>query len=345
MTPIDASLQPEQSRTSDDSHDNSPPLLEVHELKKYFPQHGGLFGRVKNYVKAVDGVSFTLSRGRTLGLVGESGCGKSTLGRAILYLQPPTSGQVRLEGQRIDEMGSAGLRAARRNMQIIFQDPYASLSPRRTVAQIIREPLDVQRIGSSSERRERVEALLNIVGMRRNALNRYPHEFSGGQRQRIGIARALALNPKFIVADEPVSALDVSVQSQVLNLIDKLKADRDISFLFISHDLAVIQHVSDDVAVMYLGKIVEQASAQDIYANPQHPYTRALLSAIPVPDPARKAQRIVLAGDVPSPLNPPAGCSFNTRCPVATDLCRTHAPQLKPSKAKAAHFVACHLVD
>jgi oligopeptide/dipeptide ABC transporter ATP-binding protein len=260
-------------------------------------------------------------------------------------LQPPTSGHVRLEGQRIDQLDRAGLMAARRNMQIIFQDPYASLSPRRTVAQIVREPLDVQRIGTAAERRERVESLLNIVGMRQNALNRYPHEFSGGQRQRIGIARALALNPKFIVADEPVSALDVSVQSQVLNLIDKLKADRDISFLFISHDLAVIQHVSDDVAVMYLGKIVEQASARDIYANPQHPYTRALLSAIPVPDPARKAQRIVLEGDVPSPLNPPAGCPFHTRCPVAVSRCAAEVPEFKHHTGSANHQVACHLVD
>jgi oligopeptide transport system ATP-binding protein len=334
MSPTEARSKPEQK--------DAPPLLEVHELKKYFPQRGGLFGRAQQQVKAVDGVSFTLERGKTLGLVGESGCGKSTLGRAILYLQPPTSGQVRLEGRYIGELNRAELMAVRRDMQIIFQDPYASLSPRRTVAQIVREPLDVQRIGTAAERRERVESLLNIVGMRQNALNRYPHEFSGGQRQRIGIARALALNPKFIVADEPVSALDVSVQSQVLNLIDKLKADRDISFLFISHDLAVIQHVSDAVAVMYLGKIVEQASARDIYANPQHPYTRALLSAIPVPDPTRKSQRIVLQGDVPSPLNPPAGCAFHTRCPIATDVCRTDAPQLKPTESEGDHFVACH---
>ena len=331
-----------ETRSQSDQSDTSQPLIEVSELTKYFPKRGGLFGWAQQFVKAVDGVSFTLNRGRTLGLVGESGCGKSTLGRAILYLQPPTSGQVLLEGQPIGELDRAGLMGARRDMQIIFQDPYASLSPRRTVAQIVREPLDVQRIGSSAERREQVESLLNIVGMRQNTLNRYPHEFSGGQRQRIGIARALALNPKFIVADEPVSALDVSVQSQVLNLIDKLKADRDISFLFISHDLAVIQHVSDDVAVMYLGKIVEQASAREIYANPQHPYTRALLSAIPVPDPTRKAQRIVLEGDVPSPLNPPAGCPFHTRCPVATDLCRTDAPQLKSTVDDGAHLVACH---
>jgi oligopeptide/dipeptide ABC transporter ATP-binding protein len=230
-------------------------------------------------------------------------------------------------------------------MQIIFQDPFASLSPRRTVAQIVREPLDAHRIGSVGERRERVDELLGIVGMRRNALNRYPHEFSGGQRQRIGIARALALNPKFIVADEPVSALDVSVQSQVLNLIARLKEERGISFLFISHDLAVIQHVSDEVAVMYLGKIVEQASADAIYLKPQHPYTQALLSAIPVPDPTRKSKRIVLEGDVPSPLNPPPGCPFHTRCPVAADRCRTEIPELRQSRSGRGHRVACHFAD
>ena len=328
-----------------DEINSAQALIEVQDLKKYFPQRGGLFGRVQGYVKAVDGVSFSLDSGRTLGLVGESGCGKSTLGRAILYLQPPTSGQVRMEGQRIDELDRAGLLARRRDMQIIFQDPYASLSPRRTVAQIVREPLDVHRIGSKAERRERVESLLHTVGLRRNALNRYPHEFSGGQRQRIGIARALALNPKFIVADEPVSALDVSVQSQVLNLIAKLKADHGISFLFISHDLAVIQHVSDDVAVMYLGKIVEQASVREIYTDPQHPYTRALLSAIPVPDPSKKSLRIALQGDVPSPLNPPSGCPFHTRCPVAIARCSTEIPAFKHRAGSPTHLVACHLAD
>ena len=328
-----------------DQIDSAQALIEVQDLRKYFPRRGGLFGRVQGYVKAVDGVSLEICRGRTLGLVGESGCGKSTLGRAILYLQPPTSGQVRLEGQRIDELDRAGLQAMRRDMQIIFQDPYASLSPRRTVAQIVREPLVVHRIGSKAERRERVESLLHTVGMRRNALNRYPHEFSGGQRQRIGIARALALNPKFIVADEPVSALDVSVQSQVLNLIATLKAERGISFLFISHDLAVIQHVSDDVAVMYLGKIVEQASAREIYTDPQHPYTRALLSAIPVPDPTRKSLRIALQGDVPSPLNPPSGCPFHTRCPVAVARCKTEKPAFKHRAGSQTHLVACHLAD
>ncbi|MGI9291065.1 MAG: ABC transporter ATP-binding protein [Gammaproteobacteria bacterium] len=320
-------------------------LLEVRNLKKYFPQTGGWFGRVQRYVRAVDDVSFDIAAGKTLGLVGESGCGKSTLGRAILHLQPPTSGEVRINGHSLEDLDRAGLMAARRDMQIIFQDPFASLSPRRTVAQIVREPLDVHRIGSPLERRQRVEELLDIVGMRRNVLNRYPHEFSGGQRQRIGIARALALNPKFIVADEPVSALDVSVQSQVLNLIARLKAEHGISFLFISHDLAVIQHVSDEVAVMYLGRIVEQADATAIYTNPRHPYTQALLSAIPVPDPTRKSDRIVLEGDVPSPVNPPPGCPFHTRCPVAVDRCRAEVPTLKQSGSDAGHRVACHLAE
>ena len=320
-------------------------LLEVRDLKKYFPVRGGIFGRIQNQVKAVDGVSFTLGKGKTLGLVGESGCGKSTLGRAILYLQPPTSGQVFIEGERLDNTNKQKLLARRRDMQIIFQDPFASLSPRRTVAQIIREPLDVHQIGTAAERRERVEAQLNVVGLRHNALNRYPHEFSGGQRQRIGIARALVLEPKFIVADEPVSALDVSVQSQVLNLIEKLQADHGIAFLFISHDLAVIQHVSDEVAVMYLGRIVEQAPAMDIYRSPRHPYTRALLSAIPQPDPGLKRTRIVLDGDVPSPMNPPAGCAFHTRCPLTVERCKRESPVLRKMSSSGLHRVACHLAE
>ena len=320
-------------------------LLEVRQLKKYFPVRGGVFGRIQNQVKAVDDVSFSLGRGQTLGLVGESGCGKSTLGRAVLYLQSPSSGEVYFEGERLDARNKPALLARRRDMQIIFQDPFASLSPRRTVAQIIREPLDVQQLGSAAERRERVEAQLNVVGLRQNALNRYPHEFSGGQRQRIGIARALVLDPKFIVADEPVSALDVSVQSQVLNLIEKLQADHGIAFLFISHDLAVIQHVSDVVAVMYLGRIVEQASATEIYRSPKHPYTQALLSAIPQPDPRRKPDRIVLEGDVPSPMNPPSGCTFHTRCPLAVEQCRLEKPVLNRMNSSGTHQVACHLAE
>lgn len=321
------------------------PLLEVRDLKKYFPVRGGWFGRPVQHVRAVDGVSFTLRKGETLGLVGESGCGKSTLGRAVLYLQPPTSGSVHLAGELLEGTDRERLRAQRRRMQIVFQDPFASLSPRRTIAQILREPLDVHRIGTPAERNDRVEELLDTVGMRTNALNRYPHEFSGGQRQRIGIARALALNPDFIVADEPVSALDVSVQSQVLNLIDKLQAEHGIAFLFIAHDLAVIQHVSDVVAVMYLGKIVEQASASQIYRGPKHPYTRALLSAIPVPDPGRKSQRIILEGEVPSPANPPSGCAFRTRCPIARPSCAVDTPELQSSASDPTHRVACHFAE
>ncbi len=328
------------------SRTEAKPLLQVSDLHKHFPVSQGWLRR-NQVLRAVNGVSLEIAAGETLGLVGESGCGKSTLGRAILQLQKPTSGEVRLAGQALQGLSARELKQARRNMQVIFQDPFASLSPRRTVAQIIREPLDVHRIGTAAERRARVEELLAVVGMRSNALNRYPHEFSGGQRQRIGIARALALEPDFIVADEPVSALDVSVQSQVLNLLGKLKAERGIAFLFISHDLAVIQHVSDQIAVMYLGRIVEQAPAMELYRSPQHPYTKALLSAIPVPDPARRISRIALQGEVPSPLNPPSGCAFRNRCPIATELCAREQPELEIYAASdaGAHRVACHFPD
>jgi len=320
------------------------PLLEVRGLTKYFPVRGGLLHRVTAQVRAVDGVDFVIEQGRTLGLVGESGCGKSTLGRAILRLHEPTSGQVLLEGKDFTALGREALVAERRRMQIIFQDPFASLSPRRTVAQIIREPLDVHKIGSADERDARVVELLDTVGMGAEVRDRYPHEFSGGQRQRIGIARALALEPQFIVADEPVSALDVSVQSQVLNLIAKLKRERGIAFLFISHDLAVIQHISDEIGVMYLGRIVERASVEDLYRDPKHPYTKALMSAIPVPDPERTSERIVLSGDVPSPMNPPPGCAFHTRCPVARPECAQQAPRTVDVGANGSpHEVACHL--
>ncbi len=319
-------------------------LLDVRDLKKYFPVRGGLFQRIVAQVRAVDGVSFSIDKGRTFGLVGESGCGKSTLGRALLRLQDPTAGQIFLNGRDILKLHRKQLGEQRRRMQIIFQDPFASLSPRRTVAQIIREPLDVHRIGTSADREKRVIELLADVGMGAEIRDRYPHEFSGGQRQRIGIARALALDPDFIVADEPVSALDVSVQSQVLNLIADLKKKRGIAFLFISHDLAVIQHVSDEIGVMYLGRIVEQASVEKLYAEPMHPYTQALMSAIPVPDPISKRSRIVLEGDVPSPMNPPGGCPFHTRCPKLMAVCKTKAPPvINMGSEYNPHWVSCHL--
>jgi oligopeptide/dipeptide ABC transporter ATP-binding protein len=308
-------------------------LLEVRDLEKHFPVRGGLLRRV-------------LDIGRTIGLVGESGCGKSTLGRAILLLQRPTGGEVILEGKDLVKLGPKRLLEMRREMQIIFQDPFASLSPRRTVAQTIREPLDVHRIGTSSERNRKVQELLDVVGMRPAVLDRYPHEFSGGQRQRIGIARALALNPKLIVADEAVSALDVSVRAQVLNLIARLQREHGIAFIFISHDLSVVEHVSDHVGVMYLGRIVELAEAKAIYHDPRHPYTQALLSAVPVPDPTRKSKRIVLAGDVPSPMHPPPGCAFHQRCPKAMDICRQIVPPtVEVGTAERPHRVACHLFD
>ncbi len=319
-------------------------LLEVSDLKKYFPVRGGLLRRVVAQVKAVDGVSFTLETGKTLGLVGESGCGKSTLGRVILQLQKPTGGKVVLAGEELTSLGPQRLLEMRRDMQIVFQDPFASLSPRRTVAQTIREPLDVHHIGTRAERNRRVEELLHVVGMRPAVMDRYPHEFSGGQRQRVGIARALALNPKLIVADEPVSALDVSVRAQVLNLIAALQREHGIAFLFISHDLSVVEHVSDHVGVMYLGKLVETAPAKEIYRDPRHPYTQALLSAVPVPDPQRKSRRIVLTGDVPSPMNPPPGCPFHPRCPKVLAVCSQFAPPfVDVGSADRPHRVACHL--
>ncbi len=321
-------------------------LLEVRNLKKYFPIKGGLFRRTVGHLKAVDDVSFSIPEGHTFGLVGESGCGKSTLGRAILRLHEPTSGEIRLAGTDISRLDAKQLVAHRRQMQIIFQDPYASLSPRRTVMQTLLEPLEIHGIGNATSRKAKVLELLDIVGMRPNVLHRYPHEFSGGQRQRIGIARALTLDPKFIVADEAVSALDVSVQSQVLNLIARLQRELGISFLFISHDLAVVQHISHEIGVMYLGKLVEVASSTDLYREPRHPYTKALLSAIPVPDPDSRTQRMILQGDVPSPLNPPSGCPFRTRCPDAMDICARDMPELKTvhgENCNLPHQVACHL--
>ncbi len=322
------------------------PLLKVENLKKYFPVRGGFWRRVVAQLKAVDDVSFSIFPGRTLGLVGESGCGKSTLGRALLRLHEPTDGKVFLQGDEITALSPSDMTARRRDMQIIFQDPYASLNPRRTVGQTIREPLDTHNIGPAGEREKVVQELLEVVGLRPEVLTRYPHEFSGGQRQRVGIARALSLRPKFIVADEPVSALDVSVQSQVLNLIYQLQRDHGISFLFISHDLAVVQHISHDVGVMYLGKLVELASSDDIYRDPKHPYTQALMSAVPVPDPKTKRIRIVLEGEVPSPVNPPSGCPFHTRCPKVMPVCSQKVPEFRQVGASdTPHFVSCHLHD
>ena len=320
------------------------PIVQVRDLRKYYPIKGGLFNRTLGQVHAVDGVSFAIPTGTTMGLVGESGCGKTTLGRVILHLQPPTSGQVLIGNEDVAQLSGEALTRKRRDMQIIFQDPYASLSPRRTILQTLLEPLDTHRIGSPAERRRKVEELLEIVGMRPAVLHRYPHEFSGGQRQRIGIARALALEPKFIVADECASALDVSVQSQVLNLIARLQREHGITFLFISHDLAVVQHVSHTVAVMYLGKLVEFADADSLYSSPAHPYTQALLSAAPVPDPKTKRQRIVLEGDVPSPINPPPGCPFHPRCPRVMEVCKTTVPRtLNLGDEQHPHLVNCHL--
>lgn len=320
------------------------PLLEVENLQKYFPIKGGLLRKTVANVKAVDGVSFNLESGKTLGIVGESGCGKSTLGRAILALQPATGGKVRFQGKDIYELDPDHLVSMRRNLQIIFQDPFASLNPRSTVLEIIEEPLVIHKVGTQAERRAKVVELMELVGLRPQVMHRYPHEFSGGQRQRIGIARALALDPKFIVADEPVSALDVSVQSQVLNLVKDLQEKFGIAFLFISHDLAVVQHISHEVGVMYLGKLVEKASTQKLYDGPKHPYTEALISAIPKPDPKAHQGRIVLEGDVPSPINPPAGCPFHTRCPKVMDKCKVDVPEFVNIGEKSdPHHVRCHL--
>ena len=316
------------------------PLLEVKHLKKYFPIKGGVFSKTIWYVYAVDDVNFTIASGETLGLVGESGCGKSTTGRTILRLIEPTDGEVYFEGQNITTLEKSAMRALRREMQIIFQDPYASLNPRMTVGSIIGEPLEIHKIARGSEKEERVASLLQKVGLRAEDMRKYPHEFSGGQRQRIGIARALALNPKLIVCDEPVSALDVSIQAQVINLLEDLQAEFSLSYLFIAHNLNVVEHISDRVAVMYLGQIVELASDEELYKNPQHPYTEALLSAVPIPDPTIKKKRIILEGDVPSPINPPQGCHFHTRCMYKEKICEEVEPEFKD--IGGGHWVACH---
>ena len=319
------------------------PLLRVQNLVKQFPITGGILGRVVDRVHAVDGVSFDLAAGETLGVVGESGCGKSTTGRCILRLIEPTAGEVWFEGKNVTKASKEELRALARDMQIIFQDPYASLNPRMSVAAIIGEALTIHKLTKTAQEYEaRIVQLLETVGLNADHMRRYPHEFSGGQRQRIGIARALAVNPKLIVCDEAVSALDVSIQAQVINLLEDLQEQFSLTYIFIAHDLSVVEHISDRVAVMYLGRIVEIAPAQALYTTPKHPYTEALLSAVPIPDPSIKRKRIPLVGDVPSPIRPPSGCHFHTRCPIAQKpLCNTDQPVLK--QTGAGHYVACHL--
>lgn len=319
-------------------------LLEVNNLKKYFPVKAGVFRKTVAHVKAVDDISFYIKEGETLGLVGESGCGKSTTGATILRLEEATSGKVQFEGVDMISLNKRQLREMRKEMQIIFQDPYASLNPRMTVADIVGEPLDIHKLTSTKkERNEKVREILDSVGLTGEHMNRYPHEFSGGQRQRIGVARALAVDPKVIIADEPVSALDVSIQAQVINLLQDLQNEFGLTYLFIAHDLSVVKHISDRVAVMYLGKIVEIADKHELYINPLHPYTISLLSAIPIPDPNNKNERIILEGDVPSPVNPPTGCRFHPRCPKVMDICSQEEPVFKDYGKE--HFAACHLLD
>ena len=321
-------------------------LLQVKNLKMYFPiTQGIILQRQVGWVRAVDDISFSVKRGETLGLVGESGCGKSTTGRAILQLYKPTGGTVNFLNKSLTTLSGGDLRRMRREMQMIFQDPYASLNPRMTVGSIIGEPLEIHGLARGREKQERVQELLKIVGLNPYFANRYPHEFSGGQRQRIGIARALAVQPSFIVCDEPISALDVSIQAQVINLLEELQSQFTLTYLFIAHDLSVVRHISDRVAVMYVGKIVELTSRDLLYERPLHPYTKALLSAVPIPDPAieRKRQRIILTGDVPSPVNPPTGCRFHPRCPFAQELCKQKEPELL--EVEPGHFAACHFWD
>ena len=326
------------------SNNNAETLLKVEDLKMHFPIYRGVFQRQVGAVRAVDGISFDVYRGETLGLVGESGCGKSTTGRTILQLYKPTEGQIHFEGADLVTLHGEEMRRMRRKMQMIFQDPYASLNPRMTVEQIVGEPLMVHNVATGKEIEERVKHLLELVGLNPAFSTRYPHEFSGGQRQRVGVARALALQPSFIICDEPISALDVSIQAQVVNLLEELQEQFNLTYLFIAHDLSMVRHISKRVAVMYLGVIVELTDREELYRSPLHPYTQALLSAVPIPDPVMDAQRkrTILEGDVPSPANPPSGCRFRTRCPIAQELCAESRPEFR--EVKPGHFVACHLV-
>lgn len=317
-------------------------MLEVHNIKKYFPIKKKLFSKKKEFVKAVDGVSFTVKKGETLSIVGESGCGKSTTGRVLMKLLDATEGRIIFEGQDITDLTDDEIRPLRKEFQMVFQDPYASLNPRLTVKEIIEEPLIVHNI-EKSKRADRVIELLEVVGLNRYHANRYPHEFSGGQRQRIGIARALAVNPKLIIADEPVSALDVSIQSQILNLLKDLQEQYNLTYVFIAHDLSVVEHISDRVGVMYLGRLVELADRDGLFGGPLHPYTKALLSAVPIPDPTLRRDRIILKGDIPSPADPPSGCTFHTRCPFAQQLCKDQVPEFR--ELGKGHFVACHFAE
>lgn len=321
-------------------------LLKVEGLKQYFPIKGGFLGRTVNHVKAVDDISFTVYEGETVSIVGESGCGKSTTGRAILRLEEPTEGTVEFRGTNLATISKKEMRKFRKDLQIIFQDPYASINPRQTVSSVLSEAMEIQDVLPAGKRRARVEELLETVGLLPYQADRFPHEFSGGQRQRIGIARALSVDPQLIICDEAVSALDVSIQAQVLNLLEELQEEYNLTYLFISHDLGVVRHISDRIIVMYLGKIVEIADKSSLFDNQKHPYTKALLSAIPVPDPDRKKERIVLRGDVPSPIDPPTGCRFHTRCPFATDKCIQEEPLLRTAgNMKEGHQAACHYIE
>ncbi|QOV09342.1 ABC transporter ATP-binding protein [Viridibacillus arvi] len=319
------------------------PLLKVKGLKKYFPIRQGMLGKVSGQVKAVDDVSFYVNEGETLGIVGESGCGKSTTGRMLMRLLEPTEGSIEFGGKLLSDLSKEEMRKARREIQMVFQDPYASLNPRHSIGKILEEPLVVHGIGDAKERKKKVNEFLEIVGLSSYHARRYPHQFSGGQRQRIGIARALMTNPKLIIADEPVSALDVSIQAQVLNLMQDLQKDLKLTYIFIAHDLGVVRHISDRVGVMYLGKMVELADSESLYSKPLHPYSKALLSAVPVPDPNFTREQILITGDIPSPSNPPSGCTFHTRCPFKMDICSKTVPVLK--EVEKGHSVACHLYN